>query len=95
MAALWWLSFSDPSAPKGSQFLGVCIIEAPGFIAAVDRAHQLGCNPGGEVLGEELEDGDPVPPSSYLHRLLGPQEMDDMKKNPVAPAYAYWRTHLT
>ena len=46
---LWYLSFCDPDAPEGSQFLGVAIVEAPTFLAAVTRSHVLGCNPGGQV----------------------------------------------
>lgn len=56
---LWWLSFVDPAraAPRGEQvpggpgFLGVCIIRASDMVSAVRTAHQLGCNPGGEVQG--------------------------------------------
>ena len=47
----WWLSFADPTLPVGQQFLGVAIVPAPSFLAAVTVAHQLGCNPGGEVMG--------------------------------------------
>ena len=57
--ALWWLSFVDPSrsapmeeqVPGGGGFLGVVVVEAPSFIAAVGKAHRLGINPGGEVQG--------------------------------------------
>ena len=46
---LWWLSFADPDLPEGSQFLGVVILQAPTFPAAVTRSHVTGVNPGGEV----------------------------------------------
>lgn len=46
---LWWLSFCDPDAPEGSQFLGVAVVQAPTLPAAITRSHVLGVNPGGEV----------------------------------------------
>jgi hypothetical protein len=46
---LWWLSFCDPSRPEGSRFLGVAIVQAPTFAAAITRSHVTGVNPGGEV----------------------------------------------
>lgn len=42
----WWLSF----ATEG-QCLGVVIVLAPDFEAAIARTHLLGINPGGEVAG--------------------------------------------
>lgn len=50
----FWLSFCDPQKPKGTQFLGVCIVEAISFLQAVEISHILGCNPGGEVKGTEI-----------------------------------------
>lgn len=52
----WWLSFCDPGKPNGHQFLGVAIVKAPGFMHAVDKAHVLGINPGGEVKGMPFDD---------------------------------------
>lgn len=52
---LWWLSFCDGRLPKGSQFLGACVVCAPDFLTAVTVSHLYGCNPGGEVLGFPLE----------------------------------------
>ena len=48
-APLWWMSFCDPAAPAGSQFLGVAIVQAPDLESAVTRSHVLGVNPGGEI----------------------------------------------
>lgn len=45
-----FLYFQDPDKPAGQRFLGACIVEAPGFLTAVDRAHELGINPGGMVV---------------------------------------------
>jgi hypothetical protein len=66
--AYHWLSFCDPGRPRGSQFLGCSIVEAPDFLAAVTTAHALGCNPGGECQGVEFTT--PIPPPEYVGRLL-------------------------
>ena len=52
---IFWLSFADPTRPKGSQFLGALIIEAQSFHHAVQLAHTQGVNPGGEVQGLPVE----------------------------------------
>jgi hypothetical protein len=46
---LWWLSFADHGG-----FLGIAIVQAPTFPAAITRAHRLGVNPGGSVAGAEI-----------------------------------------
>lgn len=45
----YWLSFVDRDRPIGQQCVGVAIVEAPTSRAAITRAWQTGCNPGGEV----------------------------------------------
>ncbi len=52
---MWWLSFCDPDAPTGEQFLGACIVDAVDEITAVRVAHILGINPGGEVAFQDLD----------------------------------------
>lgn len=52
--SLFWLSFADPSRPKGAQFLGACVIVGATLIDAVKNAHIFGCNPGGEVMGTQI-----------------------------------------
>jgi hypothetical protein len=47
--AWWWMSFADPTRPRGSQFLSVLLIEADDAKKAMTRSHVLGLNPGGEV----------------------------------------------
>lgn len=47
----YWLSFADDDG-----FLGVCVVDAPSFPAAVTRSHELDINPGGEVLGYSIPD---------------------------------------
>lgn len=56
----WWLSFAD-DARGGS--LGVCLVEARGLLTAVMRTHQIGINPGGQVMGFE------IPEDSEEHAL--------------------------
>lgn len=58
----WYLSFVDNDV-----FLGGCYVQGRTFILAVGRSHELGINPGGEVVGlgpmtEEWvrEDGTPL-----------------------------------
>lgn len=69
----WWLSFADPNKPRGSQFLGVSIVLAPDFLGAIQKAHALKINPGGEVRAYPM----PAPPDSkYQHRLLLPGSAD-------------------
>jgi hypothetical protein len=44
----WYLSFADDG------WLGAAIVEGDSIVSAAARAHALGINPGGEVLGVEL-----------------------------------------
>lgn len=69
---LWWMSFCDPEKPKGQQFLGVCIVEAPGFMHAHQKAWALGINPGGEIQATQVESV----PVEYLDRLLSRAELE-------------------
>jgi hypothetical protein len=71
-AARWhYLSFADRTA-----FLGGVIVRAYGFLTAVQRATDLGINPGGEVMCQ------PIPrkdlwrvPASLRNRLLSEDEL--------------------
>lgn len=60
----WYLSFCS-----GEGFLGAAIVLAPGMVHAAQRCHQLGINPGGEVLGGTLPEND-LPPPEARDRLL-------------------------
>ncbi|WP_280413149.1 hypothetical protein [Nocardia asiatica] len=79
----WWLSFVDTTksappdeqVPGGGGFLGVSIVRAFDFMTAVNVAHALGCNPGGEVRGYPMRPDDPTPPE-YEGRLLTREEID-------------------
>jgi hypothetical protein len=82
--AWWWLSFCDPDLPEGSQFLGGIFTKARGFVSAIQKTHDLGINPGGEVKG-----AGPIPdevanasPEGRKHveladRLLSRKDIDD------------------
>jgi hypothetical protein len=78
----WWLSFCDGNKPAGSQFLGVAVVQIAdgGMIGAVRRAHQLGINPGGEVMGFEVRAGID-PPVELREKLVADkaviQELSD------------------
>lgn len=53
--AWWWLSFATDEG-----FLGGALVKACGMASAVDKAHLLKINPGGEVAGWQLP-GEPDP----------------------------------
>lgn len=72
----WWLSFADPDLPKGSQFLGACIVRGtepmmaqPRSTDPVPEAWRQGCNPGGQVSMYRVPDDRP-PPLKWCNRLL-------------------------
>ncbi|MGW5514637.1 hypothetical protein [Nocardia africana] len=78
---LWWLSFVDDtkSRPYAEQvagaggFLGVCIVQADHFMAAITLSHKLGCNPGGQVKGYPT---DAPPHPAWMNRLLTATDID-------------------
>lgn len=68
----WWMSFCDPEKPKGQQFLGVVVVEAPGFMHAHQKAWELGVNPGGEIQAFRVEGV----PNEFHDRLLSRAELE-------------------
>lgn len=73
---LWWLSFADPKKPSGNTFLGVVILEAFGGADAIQRSHEMGLNPGGEVQAFRVDwEGHPVP---LRNRILQRDELVDI-----------------
>jgi hypothetical protein len=61
----------DNNRPLGQRHLGCCIVSAASIVEAVRVAWRLGCNPGGEVAGCEVE-----PPSpAMIGRLLTKAEL--------------------
>lgn len=74
----WWLSFCDTSKPAGEQFVGGCIVRAPGFAHAVQASRALGCNPGGEIQGYGPSDG--IAPNFPVGVLLSKAEWERLDK---------------
>ena len=70
--AQWWMSFCDPDKPKGQQFLGVAIVEAPGFIHAHQKAWALGINPGGQIQASQVDGV----PAEYHDKLLSLADLE-------------------
>jgi hypothetical protein len=85
---LWWMSFADPGAPEGTQFLGVVIIQAPSCPAAVTRSHQAGVNPGGEIAV-----AGPIPPeligAEWRDRLLTRDEAEAIPEPDVNDQFGW------
>lgn len=67
----WYLSFVDTDRDV---WLGGCYVDAPNVVMASVRAHDLGCNPGGEVATWGPFTADAVP-ASKRHRLLTRDEV--------------------
>jgi hypothetical protein len=88
-----WLSFCDAHLPAGSQFLGVAIVEVAregtdeGRVrAAIEKAHLLGINPGGEVMAYECPPLDEERARLYSDRLLQKEELSRWELGePVIP----------
>ena len=77
MRNLYYLSFCDPDKPRGEQFLGACIVPASDIVTAVRVAHLLGCNPGGEVLGQPCGDGEKLVKDHHIGRLMQKRELSE------------------
>lgn len=71
---IWWLSFINPTKQRGSQFLGVVILDADSLGHAIQRAWQLKINPGGECMGIELPEEARAEHAPYMDRLLTEEE---------------------
>jgi len=57
------------------RFYGAAIVEAPGEAHAIQRTHQLGINPGGEVAIFAVPDGAPLPEAAK-NRLLSKSDIE-------------------
>jgi hypothetical protein len=79
---LFWLSFADSTLPPGTQFLGAAVVRAKAIIEAIQVAHAIGINPGGEVQGHPIvyEPGIKPIPDSYIERLLDRPTIDQLLK---------------
>lgn len=89
---LFYLSFCDPKRPRGSQFLGACIV--PGgdkgdlkhdLAIAILEAWGRGCNPGGEVAFQRVPDSvaTHIAPK-WIGRLLTREETEEFGRE-IAP----------
>jgi hypothetical protein len=80
----YWLSFSDPDLPKGEQFLGACLVEAPSLAEAIHQTWVRRINPGGEVISQKLGNG--VPGAfrhfwrEYSQRLLSASDVKELNE---------------
>lgn len=67
-SGMWWLSFADASG-----FKGVVIVEAYGFTDALQRSHDAGINPGGEVQASRVDPS--TIPEGLRNRLLSKADL--------------------
>lgn len=79
-----WLSFADGALPEGTQFLGVVIVRAPNFIMAVQLAHLMKINPGGEVKGLPIPNDMKIHPT-WVNVLLTRAECERFDQDPTVP----------
>lgn len=70
----WYLSFAEPG-----KFLGAVIVQERGFTSAMQKAHRLAINPGGEVMTHEIGlELPPYVPASMCNRLLTKDEVESI-----------------
>jgi hypothetical protein len=84
--SLFWLSFVDPDRAPGSRFLGGSFVEIDDregeehrdlLRRALQRAHVVGCNPGGAVKAHVVpEDRARRIGPEWRHRVLSRSEID-------------------
>lgn len=70
---VWWMSFCDMSKPQGQQWLGVIVVEELGPMHAVNKTHELGINPGGDIAFARVQPG--VVKPEHMDRLLSRAEL--------------------
>jgi hypothetical protein len=72
----WWLSFAGEAG-----FLGAILTRARGFITAVQKTHELGINPGGEVKGVQIPDEimtqAPIDHTQFADQILSKQDIEE------------------
>ena len=79
MSDWFYMSFCDPQAPKGEQFLGGAYVQGDTIEEALTRSHLLGVNPGGEVAFQGPAPDDALRanvPAENLERLLTADEVN-------------------
>lgn len=72
-----WMSFCDTDKPSGEQFLGVIITKTLGIGHAMQKTHELGINPGGQIASWEWEDAFKVINPEDFDRLLSKEELEE------------------
>lgn len=70
MKQFWYLSFAT-----NRDFLGGCVVKAADPAAAIERANDLGINPGGQVLGIPMGKSSGIFPAD---RLISKEEIASM-----------------
>lgn len=82
----FYLSFCDEDRPAGEKFLGACIVRGTDIARAAEEAWTRGCNPGGQVLGVDIEFGPSgKPPDALCNRLMQLEELKQHFGNLVHP----------
>lgn len=76
----WYFSFVDAKLPKGTQFLGACIVQAKTFTEALDKTWILGINPGGEAAFIEVPEEalKNLPGWDMRYKLLSREEAESI-----------------
>lgn len=72
---LWYLSFVGED-----RWLGGAFVPGDDLVDAAKRAHVLGCNPGGEVMGHPIPDDVTPPPEEYIGKLLDKETLSMLDK---------------
>lgn len=67
----WYMSFATED-----EFLGGIVTDADSFIDAVSKARRMGINPGGEVLGVNIDGA--IIDESMMDQLLTKDEAETM-----------------
>ena len=67
----WYMSFADE---KEDKFNGACVVKARGVLDAIQTAHRLGINPGGQVLAMEVPADVCPPPPACVGVLMRTEE---------------------
>jgi hypothetical protein len=75
---IWWLLFAGPAKAKGTQFLGVAIVDAESSEDAIREAWRLKINPGGECMGFGMPEDARAEHAPYMNRLLDENELKDI-----------------
>jgi hypothetical protein len=76
--AIYWISFSDPEKPVGSQLQGVVVVEADDPDAGLAHAHSLGIDAGSKVFIEDISER--RPPLEWFDHLLSAKESRDLNR---------------